>query len=162
MRIFKRILLVLLAIFIIIQFIRPAKNIHPGVQAASILNKYPASPQVQGILQKACNDCHSNNTKYPWYNNIQPVTWWLNDHVEEGKRKLNFDEFLNYSPKKQAKKLDETIELVKKGEMPLDSYTWIHKDAILTQEEKVTLAAWADGVQKAIEPAPVDTVSVHR
>jgi uncharacterized membrane protein len=161
MRIIKRILIVLLVVLIVIQFIRPAKNIHPGAQAASITNKYPASPQVQNILQKACYDCHSNNTKYPWYNTIQPVAWWLNNHVEEGKRKLNFDEFLNYTAKKQAKKLDETVELVKKGAMPLDSYTWIHKDAILTKEEKEALARWADSSEKSIAVPTSGTPSTH-
>lgn len=148
MRIFKRILIALLVIFILIQFVRPNTNVHPGVQPNSILNKYPASPQVTGILQKACYDCHSNNTRYPWYNHIQPVAWWMNDHVKDGKKELNFDEFLTYTAKRQSKKMDETQEMVKEGKMPLNSYTWIHKDAKLTQEEKNALLNWASGVEK--------------
>jgi hypothetical protein len=144
----KRILLILLAILVIIQFIRPERNLHPGKQPASMADLYPVPADVHGILTKACNDCHSNNTRYPWYSNIQPVTWWLQDHINEGKRALNFDEFRNYTRRRQAKKMDEVAELVEKGAMPLDSYTWIHKDAKLTDTEKKTLVDWANGVQK--------------
>ncbi|MDB5253189.1 MAG: cytochrome [Flaviaesturariibacter sp.] len=150
MKIVKRILLALLVVFILIQFIRPKENRHEGPQQASVLNRYPASPEVRAILEKACNDCHSNNTKYPWYNRVQPVAWWLNDHIEEGKRGLNFDSFLVYAPKRQARRMEQTIGMVKKGVMPLKSYTWIHKDAILTPAEKAALAGWADSVRQAV------------
>ncbi|TCJ14274.1 cytochrome C [Flaviaesturariibacter flavus] len=146
----KRILLILLAILVILQFIRPERNESTAQQPGSILNGYPASPQVTGILKKACFDCHSNNTHYPWYTNIQPVGWWMQHHVDEGKRKLNFDEFRTYNTRKQVKKMEETVELVKKGEMPLDSYTWIHKDAKLDAGERQALTAWADSVGKAV------------
>ena len=144
----KRILFVLVAVLVIIQFIRPEHNSHPGQQTAALSLHYPLPAPVQGILAKACNDCHSNNTRYPWYSNIQPVGWWLQHHVNDGKRKLNFDEFSSYSHRKQAKKMEETAELVEKGAMPLDSYTWIHNDAKLTQEERSALIAWAHDVQR--------------
>jgi hypothetical protein len=150
MKLVKRILLTLLVVFVLIQFVRPEENRHPGAQPASVLNRYPASPHVTAILEKACNDCHSNNTKYPWYNRVQPVAWWLGEHIKDGKRGLNFDSFLVYTPKRQARKMEETIGMVKKGAMPLDSYTWIHKDAILTPSEKAALAGWADSVRKAV------------
>jgi hypothetical protein len=95
-------------------------------------------------------DCHSNNTIYPWYSHIQPAAWWMNNHVKDGKKDLNFDEFLTYTKKKQFKKMEETIELVKEGEMPLKSYTWIHNDAKLTEAEKTALTDWATGVQKGL------------
>jgi hypothetical protein len=106
---------------------------------------------VQHILEKACFDCHSNNTRYPWYSNIQPVGWWLQHHVEEGKEELNFDEFRTYSTRGQAKKLHQTVGLVKKGLMPLPSYTWIHSDAKLSEEERRVLSGWADSLAKVIE-----------
>jgi hypothetical protein len=145
----KRILIALLIILVLIQFIRPQKNIHAGVQPNSILNKYPASAEVKSILEKACFDCHSNNTRYPWYNNIQPVAWWLNDHINEGKRELNFDEFLTYPVKKQFKKIGKAMDEVKEGGMPLSSYTIIHKDAKLTATEKQAFLAWASQVEKS-------------
>ena len=145
-----RIVLIFVAILLIIQLFHPAKNIHPGPQPNSIA-KYNVPQNVQVILDKACLDCHSNNTRYPWYNNIQPVAWFLNDHIVEGKRKLNFDEFATYTVKKQKKKLDETAELVKENKMPLSSYLWIHKDAKLTADEKNTLIGWAQNLENQIQ-----------
>ncbi len=159
MRLLRRLLLVLLIVFIVIQFFRPKKNITEGPQPNNIASVYPVPDHVKGILAKACNDCHSNNTRYPWYNNIQPVAWWLADHVEEGKRELNFDEFATYRPRKQYKKLEETNEMVKEGEMPLNSYTWIHKDAKLTDDEKRTLAEWVEATRSAMEAKfPMDSL----
>ena len=111
----KKILLVLLAILIIIQFIHPKKNTSEGPQANNIEAKHPIQADVKAIFQKACYDCHSNNTKYPWYNNIQPVAWWLGRHVDEGKGKINFDEFTNKPLRYQYHKLEEVEEQVKEG-----------------------------------------------
>lgn len=159
MRILKRILIILLIGFIIIQFFRPKKNVSGGPQPNNIANVYPVPENVKAILAKACNDCHSNNTKYPWYSNIQPVAWWLANHVEEGKRELNYDEFATYRPRKQYIRMDQTNELVKEGEMPLSSYTWVHKDARLTSEEKLALATWAESTKDIMEGKyPMDSL----
>lgn len=147
---FKKILIGLLFVLIFLQFIRPERNISEGKSANHISNKYAVPENVDAILKKACNDCHSNNTVYPWYANVQPVGMWLADHVKEGKGELNFDEFLTYSPKKAHHKLEECIEMVKEGEMPLNSYTWIHKDANLTQDEKVAITDWASATMQRI------------
>ncbi len=146
----RKILIGLLIVLVIIQFIHPAKNQSEGIAANDITKSFGVPDDVQVILKKACNDCHSNNTVYPWYSKIQPVDWWLNDHVVDGKRHLNFSEFITYPAKKQRKKLEEVIETVKEGEMPLNSYTWIHKEAILTEAEKLTLSNWADTLSKSI------------
>jgi len=143
---FKKILLGLLLIFIVIQFIRPKKN-NSGEQPAYIGNVYNVPADVKVILDKACNDCHSNKTKYPWYSKIQPVSWWLNGHIRDGKKHLNFDEYTNRNLRYQYHKLEETAEEVKENHMPLSSYTWIHKDAILTEAEKNIFIAWADGIR---------------
>ena len=147
----KKIAYFLLVALIVIQFFRPEKNQSTGPQANAIANKYAVPANVQEIMKRACNDCHSNNTIYPWYDKVQPVSWWLANHVNEGKRELNFDEFLTYSPKKAHHKLDEVIEMVKEGEMPLNSYTWTHRNAILSQEEKVAITDWASSTMKQIE-----------
>ena len=91
----KKILVFLLIFLIVIQFIHPEKNKASGAQANSIGTVFPVPENVKTILEKACNDCHTNNTRYPWYSNIQPVHWWMNHHVQEGKRHLNFDEYTN-------------------------------------------------------------------
>ena len=155
----RRILIILSVVLVAIQFIKPARNISAQVSANDISARYPVSAHVQDILAKACYDCHSNNTMYPWYANIQPVAWWLNNHVRDGKRHLDFSEFTGYSVARQYKKLEETIDEVKHGEMPLDSYTWIHKNAILSETEKDSLYAWAQQVRDTIKARyPADSL----
>jgi hypothetical protein len=101
---------------------------------------------VDVILKKACNDCHSNNTVYPWYARVQPVAWWLDRHIREGKKHLNFDEYTNRKARSQYHLMEETIEMVKEEEMPLPSYTWTHRDARLSDAEKKGVTDWAVSV----------------
>ena len=146
----KKIFLVILALLVIIQFIRPARNVSSSTSANDITKHFTVPDDVNLILKRACNDCHSNNTIYPWYTNIQPVGWWMANHVKEGKGHLNFSEFGSYTPKKQHHKLEEVVEMVKESEMPLDSYTWMHKDAKLTEQERVLIVNWAEILRKEI------------
>jgi hypothetical protein len=155
----KKIVLVLLVVLVVIQFFRPKKNISAAKNANDITTIATVPDDVQTILNKACNDCHSNNTRYPWYAEIQPVAWWLNDHVQDGKKHLNYSEFASYPLRKQYKKLDETIEMVKEGEMPLSSYTIVHKDADLTADEKGKLTTWASSVMDNMKAKyPIDSL----
>jgi len=94
-----------------------------------LVNKVPAT--LQNTLQVSCYDCHSNNTAYPWYNKIQPVAWYLEDHVKEGKAELNFNEWNNYSGRRKSSKLRSMIKQIESGEMPMESYTLIHREAIM-------------------------------
>jgi hypothetical protein len=98
---------------------------------------------VQKILIASCTDCHSNNTRYPWYANIQPVGWLLANHIKQGKAELNFSEFGNYSSRRQASKLKAIRYSVKDGSMPLSSYTFLHQDAKLSKENKALIIEWA-------------------
>lgn len=157
MKFVKLFLYLLLGAFVVIQFFRPKKNINKGPEAtASNISKIINVPEnINGILVKACNDCHSNNTKYPWYANIMPVGWVLSNHVKEGKKELNFDEFATYSPRRQKKKLEEVADEVKEGKMPISGYKKLHKEARLTEEEKTALINWATEAGNAIvAPAP--------
>jgi hypothetical protein len=159
MRLLRRLLLLLLIVFIVLQFFRPEKNISKEPQPHNIASAFPIPDSVKTILAKACNDCHSNNTRYPWYNNIQPVAWWLEEHVKDGKKELNYDEFTTYRLRKQYTRLRQTKTLVEKGEMPLKSYTWIHKDAILTEQEKQALYSWVETSKAAMEAKyPMDSL----
>jgi hypothetical protein len=158
-KILKRTFQILLLAFIVIQFFRPAKNMAEGISKNDISTIYPVSADVQSILKTSCNDCHSNNTVYPWYAEVQPVTWWLNNHVVDGKKHLNFSEFAGYSLRKQYHKLEEVDEMVKKGEMPLDSYLWIHKNANLSDEQKLTIANWVTAVMDTMKAKyPIDSL----
>jgi hypothetical protein len=150
-KILKRTFQILLLVFIIIQFIRPEKNKAEGISKNDISTLYPVPANVQSILKTSCYDCHSNNTVYPWYAKIQPVTWWLNNHIQDGKKDLNFSEFASYRIRKQYKKLEEINELVEKDAMPLDSYLWIHKDAKLNEQQKLVLANWVSAVRDTIK-----------
>lgn len=150
-KILKRTFQIFILAFIVIQFIRPAKNKSEGISNNDITKVYPVPENVQAILKTSCYDCHSNNTVYPWYSQIQPVAWWLNNHIEEGKRELNFSEFASYRIGRQYRKLDEVNKQVKEDEMPLDSYLWIHKNAKLDEQQKLTLANWVTSVRDSIK-----------
>jgi len=147
----RKILLFLLVVLIAIQFFHPKNNISKGAQANYIGNKYAVPDDVKHILVKACNDCHSNNTRYPWYSKIQPVHWWLNDHIVDGKKALNFDEYTNKRLRYQYHKMEEVEEMVQDNKMPLKSYLWIHKDAKLTAEEKEKLHQWTHAIRDTLE-----------
>lgn len=154
----KKLLWLLVFAFIVIQFFRPEKNVSTD-QSGHISKLYPVHEDVNRILIKACNDCHSNNTNYPWYASVQPVAWWLNKHIQDGKKGVNFDNFTSYSLRKQYHKMEEVIEMVKEKEMPLDSYTWIHRDAKLTNEERNTITNWAQQVMDSMKALhPIDSL----
>ncbi|MEP7233190.1 MAG: heme-binding domain-containing protein [Ginsengibacter sp.] len=143
-------LIILLVILIIIQFIRPEKNISGNV-ANDITTKYAVPDNLMQTLKPACYDCHSNNSAYPWYWNLQPVAWFMNGHIDEGKHHLNFSEFTSYNIGKQYKKLEEIGKEVKSGDMPLTSYTLIHTDARLSDEQKTDIQKWVATTRKDIE-----------
>ncbi|MCX6210417.1 MAG: heme-binding domain-containing protein [Bacteroidetes bacterium] len=158
-KVLKKIGLALLILFVIIQFFRPAKNINTVDATKVVAAVFTMPDNVGKILQKSCYDCHSNNTAYPWYNNFQPVMWYLNNHVNEGKREINFDEFATYKLRRQFHKMEEIIEQVEEGEMPLYSYTLIHSDAKLSKEDKEVLIAWAKANMDSMKAKyPIDSL----
>lgn len=140
----KKILIVVALVLVVIQFIRPEKNVS-GENTFAIQTKYEVPVEVDQVLEAACYDCHSNQTRYPWYAEVQPVAWWLANHVNEGKGEVNYSEFTNRPLAWQNHKLEETIEMVKEGEMPLPSYTWfgLHADANLTDAQRLLITNWA-------------------
>lgn len=160
----KKILIGLAAVLIIIQFIRPGKN-DSNERSHDVSTKYEVPSDVAEILKVACNDCHSNMTVYPWYSNIQPLGWWLNSHIEDGKRHLNFSEFTTRRVAIQNHKFEEVIEEVKEGEMPLESYTamGLHSEANLSDEQRETLINWAKAqMDKLAQEYPADSLVLRR
>lgn len=156
---FKKILIFLLFVFIVIQFFHPKPNKSAAEQKAFIGRTYVIPGDVESILKKACYDCHTNNTRYPWYSNIQPVDWWLDNHIKDGKKHLNYDEYTSRSLRSQYHKMEETIDMIRENEMPLNSYTWIHKDARLSEEEKSKLIGWAESVMDTMKIRyPIDSL----
>ncbi|HEA23170.1 hypothetical protein LCGC14_0570940 [marine sediment metagenome] len=141
----KKILIGLGIVLISIQFIRPEKNDSNDLTYA-ISKKYQVPEDVNHLLQVSCNDCHSNKTEYPWYANVQPVAWWLNEHVVDGKRHLNFSEFTKMPIAIQNHKFEETIEMVEEKEMPLVDYTYLglHPEADLSEDQRKKIMDWAE------------------
>ena len=147
----KKILIALAGILVVIQFFRPdtsAPSVDPAQDIRRTLNP-PAD--VLATLESACYDCHSYETRYPWYNHLAPVSWWLANHVREGREHLNFSTFAALPAEDRAHALEEIAETVEKGEMPLGSYTWTHADARLSDAQKAALVAWAKGAGGSTE-----------
>jgi len=130
-----------LIVFIGMQFDRPTMN-NSNNQAKHISTLYFVPDSVEAILSMACYDCHSNNTRYPWYAEVQPIGRWLNDHIQQGKKDLNFSEFASYRPRRQFHKLEEVVEMLKENSMPLPSYTIMHTDAVLNASQQEILYSW--------------------
>jgi hypothetical protein len=150
MRLSKKIGLGLLGVFILIQFIQPKLNKSSLTLATDVTNKINVPGDVQDVLKTSCYDCHSNNTNYPWYSNIQPFGWLLARHIKKGKEDLNFSEFGSYSLRRQKSKLNGIANSIRDETMPLGSYTIIHKSARLSKEKKALLMEWATQARTAL------------
>ena len=160
----KKILIGLLVVFVAIQFIRPEKNVSND-ETYGIATKYDVPAEINEILTISCNDCHSNLTRYPWYANVQPVAWWLDDHVTDGKKHLNFSEFTKMPIAFQNHKLEETVEMVEELEMPLPSYTYLglHSEAKLTDDQRKIIIDWANAQLDTLKANyPADSLIMPR
>lgn len=146
----KRILIGLLIVLIIAQFFQPAKNNGKAQTATDITHVVPVPDTVMAMLKTACYDCHSDSTRYPWYNHITPVNWWLKNHIDDGKRGINFSHYVEGSYKRKIKRLDETAEQVEKHEMPISSYLWIHTDARLNDAQRKLIIDWAKASKEMV------------
>lgn len=140
-KVVKLILLVALGTLIVMQFIRPEKNEGGYESVAAFEAEAKPSAAVANLLKANCYDCHSNQTQYPWYAEIAPISYFLKDHIDEGKEHFDFSSWTTYSTKKKDHKLEELIEEVEEGEMPLESYTWIHGN--ITEQERELIIQWA-------------------
>ena len=156
----KRLLIIFLVLLLLIQlYPKDKKNISETLSANGINTKYAVPTDVQAILKANCYDCHSNTTVYPWYSKVQPVAWWLNDHIIEGKKELNFSEFATYRIGKQYRKLKAINEEVKEGGMPLPSYTLIHRYAKMNDAQKILVTNWVTGLRDSIKAHyPMDSL----
>ncbi len=136
MKIIKTIVIILLVVFVGLQFLPTERNQTNAGFATDFLVVNNTPENIGVLLQTSCYDCHSNNSEYPWYNKIQPVAWFLEDHIKEGKKELNFNEWEAYSDRRKSSKLKSIISQIEDDEMPLSSYMLVHRDAILSPLEK--------------------------
>ena len=137
----KKTILSILVVFILIQFIRPEKNIS-GNKTNDISTIIKIPNDVNEILKTSCADCHSNTTVYPWYSESAPVSWYLASHVKDGKEHLNFSEWTSYNQDQKEHILKDLKEELEDQEMPLKSYLIIHKGAEMTKNQYETLLNW--------------------
>lgn len=148
---FKYLLLILLILFIAIQFFGIEKSVPEYNESGDFLSLYEPAQEVESIFRSSCYDCHSYETTYPWYSNIQPVAWWLQDHIDEGRDEMNLSLWNQYSPEDADHLLEEMVEMVEEEEMPLPSYTWTHSDARLTDQQRETLTDWISDLRTSLQ-----------
>ena len=142
MKLYKKIAWVLLSALVIIQFFRIDKT-NPSYDASNDFISINNPPEdIKMMLKTSCYDCHSYESKYPWYTNVAPISFWVKGHIKNGRKKLNFSDWGTYSDNKADHKLEETVEYVNEGWMPLKSYTWGHSDAKLSDEDRTRLVAY--------------------
>lgn len=143
MKVLKRVLIGLGILFIAIQVVRPAKT-NPEVDESRTLQaKAQLTPQVAAIFERACNDCHSSKTVWPWYTQVAPVSWYVINHVNAGRKELNFSDWAKYDAKRAAHKLEEICEQVEQGKMPIKNYVLLHPAAGLSAEDRQAICDWA-------------------
>lgn len=150
MKIVKVIALVLLVAFVGIQFVPMARNQSDIVPKTDFMRVNEVPKAIKDKLQVSCYDCHSNNTAYPWYNKIQPVAWFLENHIKNGKEELNFNAWADYSDRRKISKLKSMISQIKDDKMPLTSYTLIHNDAKFNESDKKEITDWLSSLRDSL------------
>ena len=147
MKIIKKLGWFLIIALLVAQFFSPDKNEGDVTAITAFTNETNPPENVHLILKTTCFDCHSNVTRYPWYNKITPVNYWIADHIDQGKEVLNFSNWNSYSLKRKEHKMEEVYEEVEKKHMPLESYTWMHSEAKLTDDQIKEVVDWAKQIQ---------------
>lgn len=153
-KILKIIATVLVVAFVAIQFYCPDRTTPPIVEAETLEANAQVPENVAAILKRSCSDCHSNQTEYPWYSNVAPFSWLLANHIEDGRRELNFSIWGTYEARKKKRKLNEICEQVETGEMPYNQYLWLHRDAKLSEDDKKILCDWTTAEKAKINETP--------
>ncbi|MEX0995838.1 MAG: heme-binding domain-containing protein [Flavobacteriaceae bacterium] len=151
MKVVKIISLVLLVAFVGIQFLPTERNQSDVVPKTDFMLVNDVPVNIQNKLKVSCYDCHSNNTRYPWYNKVQPVAWLLENHIKEGKGELNFSEWDTYSNRRKNSKLKSIINQIEDNEMPLYAYTLIHRNAILSKTEKELVIGYMKQIKSSLK-----------
>ena len=150
-KVLKGLAILVVAAFIVIQFFRIDKANPPVIRAETLEASTAVPPDISLILGRSCNDCHTNQTIYPWYSNIQPISWLLKNDIDDGRQKLNFSVWNTYTPQRRSKKLEQICDRLEANEMPLPSYLWIHRNSILSESDRIALCDWAKQEQAILD-----------
>ncbi len=152
-KLFRYTLVVVALALVGAQFIRPAKTNPVADPARSIHAQMSVPADVRAVLERSCRDCHSNDTRWPWYSNVAPVSWFVIDHVNHGRSHINFSDWARFSPSDADQALEEICEMVREGEMPLRSYLLMHRSARLSPADVDTLCRWSDVARAQLRSA---------
>jgi len=150
-KLLKIIVIIVVITFFVLQLFRPDRTNPPIVEAETLEAATALPADVQAVLSRSCYDCHSHNTIFPWYSNVSPFSWFLADHIEQGRKEVNFSVWNTYSAEKKIRKFEEICEQVESRAMPLPSYLWIHRNSILDGQERKLLCNWAMAEKRNIE-----------
>jgi len=132
-----------------IQFVRPARTNPATIPERTLAARVPVGSEAAAVLDRACRDCHSNDTRWPWYSHVAPVSWFVIDHVNHGRRHLNYSDWAQY-PRDDAERLLKNVcAFAKKDTMPLPSYLRVHREARLTDADVAALCDWTEVTLRA-------------
>jgi hypothetical protein len=147
----RRILFLIIILFLILQVFQPSRNTSSDILKTDIANMYNLPDSVEVLFINRCYDCHSNNSEYPWFTNIQPIAWFVKNNIEKGKSHLNFSNFGEYDQKTIIKKLNKLSEVMRQDKMPIKTYKWYYKKASLNSTERILIANWAINLKDSLE-----------
>lgn len=150
----KRVVIIIAILFVVAQAIRPSMTNPPVDESRTLKAKTQITPEVYAIMERSCNDCHSNKTVWPWYSQISPISWYQARHVDQGRRELNISDWARFDNRRATRKLDEICEQVKTGEMPLSSYLLLHPSAKLSDADKQALCNWTEQERARLAATP--------
>tara|TARA_R110002096_G_scaffold409122_2_gene608419 strand:+ start:471 stop:923 length:453 start_codon:yes stop_codon:yes gene_type:complete len=149
-KILRKVGILLFVVFVGIQFIPTTRNESNTILTTDFVETFNPPLNLSSLLKTSCYDCHSNNTNYPWYNKVQPISWFLEGHINEAKEELNFSEFGDYSNRKKKSKLKSIMSQIKNDEMPLSSYIIMHQNARISERDKLDLEKWLTGLRDSL------------
>lgn len=149
-RVLRSIVIVVAVALLVIQVVRPDRTNPPVDPSRTMQSHLQPPPEVMSILERSCIDCHSNQTRWPWYSNVAPTSWWLVDHVNHARSHMNFSEWTKYDRKDAAELLEEICEETSKGAMPLPSYLLIHRSSKLSPQDVRTLCEWSEAARQRL------------
>ncbi|MDQ2974978.1 MAG: heme-binding domain-containing protein [Acidobacteriota bacterium] len=147
-RVLRWLVVICACLFVLAQFSRPARTNPVVDQSLALESRIEVSPPVSAIIDRSCSDCHSNKTRWPWYSNVAPVSWFVIGHVNEGRQNLNFSEWGRYTKRETDGLLKQICQEVKAEAMPLSSYTPLHPGSTLSDEDKKILCDWASAASQ--------------
>jgi hypothetical protein len=161
LRVGRRAALVMIGAAFAIQIVRPARTNPPTDPARTLTTVADVPAGAHDVLVRGCQDCHSNDTRWPWYSNVAPISWFVIDHVNHGRRHFNYSDWAQYDRDRIPGLLKDICELTRKGDMPMSSYLWLHPDSRLTDTDVTVLCEWTDGMRRVTTPTSRSTAATR-